>query len=262
MVSKRVDVLRRCHPEGGGDQRPVIADDTPGDVAGQKIEFHHVVLRQARKVGIGAGQPVLRIGLFEMVTADIHQVGGKQIDAKKRILVPHLDGIKRVRNVQPHGGAHEPLVAEVQLLPAHFDGERKIVEVTDRDVGQLKLEWPVVLGEVLPGSNRSVPVVAQRITRPQLDRGGDPIARVANARHQAAEPVFVAIPGWRRRVEIEIRTGMGSAGPFLVLVTQTFVYPDVPALEVGVVGQKIAVDRPWHGTRWRGGNVLGASRGG
>jgi hypothetical protein len=158
--------------------------------------------------------------------------------------------------------ADEPLVAVGELLPAHLERDRELLEVPDQEIGHLQLERAVVLGQVLSGRRRRVPVIAYRVARPRLDDERDQVPLVGDARHEPGQPVVVAVVGRGIREEVEVRAGMGRSGVLLVLVSKPLVYPEVPALQVREFGDQIGVDHARHGRRRRRRDVLRARGGG
>ena len=69
-----------------------------------------------------------------MIATSIRKVGTEQVDAKKRILVTHLDGIEGVGSVQPKRGAEQSLIAIDQFLPADLHRHREFLQITDLHV--------------------------------------------------------------------------------------------------------------------------------
>ena len=115
-----------------------------------------------------------------MVLLDVHQVGGEHIHAEERVLVPQLHRVERVRYVEPECVSDEPLVAVGELLAPDLCGDRKLLQVTDEDIGHLQLEGAVVLGQILACGRPRVAVIAEGVARPRLDDKGEQVASDRN----------------------------------------------------------------------------------
>ena len=132
----------------------------------------------------------------------------------------------------------------------------KLLEVADLDVGHLQLERAVVLRHVLARRRGGIAIVAEGIAGPQLDHEGDQVPLVANPRHQARQPVLVAVGGRGRAEEVEVGAGVRGACAVLVLVAEPLVDAEVPGGERGGGRLQVIVDRAGHRGGGRRGDIL------